>query len=94
MHVGSLWRALLLPAGSSSRASSDGQSSPVYVALRPLVGGPKFLLLHVQIAHDGVLFDFLPAAPTEAATTANLLLGRAVDGRIRCRPTRTLARNS
>ena len=79
-----LWRALLLPASAPTSAGGE----PVYAALRPLVGGPAFLPLHVQIAHEGVVYDFLPAEPTAAATTSTLLVGGAVEGRIRCRPTR------
>ena len=79
-----LWRALLLPA--APEAANAG--TPVYAALRPLVGGPTFLPLHVQIRHEGVLFDFLPAEPTAAETTRTLLLAGAVEGNIRIRPTR------
>ena len=71
---------------------------PVFVALRPLVNGPAFLPLHVQLAttadsdhgnapppDEYVAYDFLPADPTAAATLTSLLSGRAVAGRIRVR---------
>ena len=54
---------------------------PIFVALRPLVNGPAFLPLHVQLAttadsdhgnapppDEYVAYDFLPADPTAAAT--------------------------
>lgn len=87
-----LWKALLLPAVAPPSTALDG-STAVYAALRPLVGGPKLLPLHVQIANEGTLFDFLPANPTAADTTASLLSGAAVDGKIRCRPVRSLGRD-
>ena len=93
-----LWRALLQPAtappsASSSVPSSVPSSTPVYAALRPLLGGPSFLPLHVQIAHEGTLYDFLPSNPLAPVTTASLLTGQAVEGSIRCRPVRSVGRD-
>ena len=85
-----LWRTLVLPLSAPTAAVDGG--APVYAALRPLVGGPKFLPLHVQLAHEGVLYDFLPANPSALETTSTLLLGGSVDGRIRCRPVRSIGR--
>ena len=85
-----LWRTLVLPLSAPTAAADGG--APVYAALRPLVGGPKFLPLHVQLAHEGVLYDFLPANPSALETTSTLLLGGSVDGRIRCRPVRSIGR--
>ena len=88
-----LWRALLLPATAAPPRTAP-ENTPVYAALRPLVGGPAFLPIHVQIAHENTLYDFLPANPTAAATTASLLSGQSVEGNIRCRPVRSLGRDS
>ena len=90
MFVGfALWRALLLPTATSPPANLEA-ATPVYATLRPLVGGPKFLPIHVQIAAHDEAYDFLPAEPTALSTTTTLLSGGAVDGLIRCRPVRTL----
>jgi hypothetical protein len=77
-----LWRALLLPAAAQPTPSAG---TPVYASLRPLVGGPAFLPLHVQIEHEGLTYDFLPVDATSMETTRALLSGGAVAGRIRCR---------
>jgi hypothetical protein len=89
MLVLDLWRALFLPAtlsaGAAGTTGSDGMI-PIYATARPLIGGPAFLPLHIQVAHAGVAYDFLPCNPSAAGTTATLLLGGSVEGRIRCRP--------
>ena len=65
-----LWRALLLPASAPTSAGGE----PVYAALRPLVGGPAFLPLHVQIAHEGVVVPTKAAAETKHDRGAPALL--------------------
>ena len=83
-----LLRALLLPSPPQPTAPST--ASPVYATLRPLVGGPAFLPLHIQLAHADLVYDFLPRSPTALATTVTLLRGGSVDGDVRIRPLRTL----
>ena len=78
-----LWQALL---GASSVAPPRASNNvPVYATLRPLVGGPTWLPLHVQLACNGTIYDFLPESPTDALTTQTLLTGGACDGVIRIR---------
>ena len=57
--------------------------TPIYGRLQPLVGGPAFLPLHVQIAYNGTRYDFLPLDPTAPTTTSALLRGGSVEGEIR-----------
>ena len=83
----SLVQALLLP---SPQPTTPISGSPVYATLRPLVGGPSLLPIHIQIAHDDAVYDFLPQSPTAFTTTTTLIRGGAVDGDIRIRPLRTL----
>ena len=76
-----LWRELFLPSSPPPATSN----TPVYAGLRPLVGGPSFLPLHIEVAVGDTVYDFLPAEPTAMATTAALVTGQSVDGRIRLR---------
>lgn len=80
-----LFRALLMQP--ISQPSSD--SVPLYFGLRPLVGGPSLLPLHVEVAAHDSIYDFLPQNPTAAATTAALLSGQGVAGSLRVRPLRS-----
>ena len=82
-----LWQALLIPASlSPSALRMPTNCTPIYASLRPLIGGPAFLPLHVEIIHEGSIYDFLPQSPTAIETTAVLLRGGSVDGTVRCRP--------
>ena len=82
MRIGS-FAVLLLPVAALQPAT------PIYLRATRLVGGPAFLPLHVQIAVGETAFDFLPAKPTAAATTARLLTGGSVDGLIRVQGARS-----
>ena len=61
----------------------------MFASFKPLVGGPPFFPLHVEIVHANVAYDFLPVSPLATATTTTLLRGSQVDGEIRCRSTTT-----
>ena len=80
-----LWAALLLPTAPLSPPPPS--TTPLYACLQPLVGGPRFLPVHVVLRLDGTMYDFLPERPTAADTTLSLLSGRSVPGDIRCRTT-------
>ena len=94
-----LLAALLPRAAPLAPAAGDG--ARVFLRCSPLVGGPAFLPLHVEVivappAPDGPddaaaagavwhRFDFLPARPTDAADLRRLATLRPVPGRVRCR---------
>ena len=98
MRVGELLvRTLLLgDAPASSSAAAAAAASPVFVTLRPLVDGPKFLPVHVQVATtcdtDGtfMIYDFLPSDPSSPNTAKTLLRGGATPGNIRRRKKQAL----
>jgi hypothetical protein len=81
MHA-TLLRALLFSPAAPVPAAS---ARDVIAELRPLVGGPPFLPLHVVVQHGGREYDFLPQRPTAPQTLAALATGGAVEGRVRCR---------
>jgi len=86
-----LWSPLWLLRTSLSPPSgpSAPDEKPLFIGLRPLVGGPSFLPLHVEVAAHDLVFDFLPENPTAGSTTAALALGQGVAGSIRVRPLRS-----
>lgn len=83
-----LWQALLFPGAllPPPQAGIEPQQANVYARLRPLVGGPSLLRVHVAVACHERVYDFLPAQPSAVGTAAALLSGQEVEGRIRCRP--------
>jgi len=73
----------------------DSSTLDVFLRLSPLIGGPKFLPLHVEIMlsdNNGVRsagtlhrFDFVPAKPTDPTTLGKLLTLQSVPGVARYR---------
>ena len=63
----------------------------------PLIGGPSFLPLHVQVLLEGIddsgdekgeqyLLDFIPSNPSDPDTLSALMTGSYVPGKYRFRP--------
>ena len=89
-------RTSLLAIDSSS-SDDDSSTLNVFLRLSPLIGGPKFLPLHVEIilsdnTSNGVAsatvlhrFDFVPAMPTDPMTLGKLLTLQSVPGLVRYR---------
>jgi len=75
---------LLQPTSRAPPLQQD--DAQLLVRFEPLVGGPRFLPLHVVVEHGEMEFDFLPVAPRAPSTALALLSGGATEGRIRCRP--------
>lgn len=89
------------PATRTTASSSDPASCNnlnVFLRLSPLIGGPRFLPLHLEVMLSdngpsssddaaGLLhrFDFVPANPTDPKTLAQLLTLRSVPGLARYR---------
>ena len=72
--------------GVFSRAMLDGIArAPVSVAVKPLIGGPQWLPVHLALLIGSTTFDFVPARPRERATAVTLLRGGEVDGEVRIR---------
>ncbi|CAB9501930.1 expressed unknown protein [Seminavis robusta] len=70
------------------------KDSPIQLECCPLIGGPSWLPLHVQVAivlpveerqeESKYKFDFVPQQATEPATLLRLLTLKAVPGELRC----------
>lgn len=82
-----LLRLLLFP----SLAAPPRDTRPVHLRTQPLVGGPSFLKLHVQVAVGETVYDFLPKDPTAMSTTVALFTGNSVAGTVRSRALSTPA---
>lgn len=80
-----LWLTIPLSSSSPHAEPSPGYV-PVYANLQPLVGGPRFLCVHVCVLHNNTLLDFLPSRPSDFSVALHLLSGATVDGMVRCRP--------
>ncbi|KAL1510143.1 hypothetical protein AB1Y20_006475 [Prymnesium parvum] len=90
-----LWLALpLSPAVTPLPPPAGAAYVPVYARTQPLIGGPSFLRLHVLVRHGLTTFEFIPARPRDPRAAAALLLGQAVDGRVRCAHVRLAERGS
>ena len=61
-------------------------SRPVRAALRPLIGAPPFLKLHVVVEVGGRCFDKIPEEPKSLRGAVALLTGGSIEGRSRQRP--------
>ena len=83
---GLLLRSLLMPPAPHL----SPESRAIHVSFRPLIGGPAFLPIHVEMLHDGRVYDFLPQTPQDPTTAITLLSGGEVDGIVRCRPVRRM----
>lgn len=59
-------------------------SSSVRLKLSPLIGGPRFLPIHVQVIVEDHVWDFVPQNPVDPQTTLSLLRFQSVPGTIRC----------
>ena len=92
----SIWQAALLwlaPAASPLPTTPPTESE-IGAYFEPLVGGPRWLPLHVVVVADGMRFDFLPDAPQEPSTALALLTGGGTPGTVRCRPARPQSRGT
>ncbi len=88
---------LLFNGGIGRKGKSFNNPSRVYLRFSPLVGGPKFLPIHVEVMFLDYQekddtpyeilhrFDFLPAHPNDERTIINLLSLRSVPGLVRHR---------
>lgn len=81
---------LSLLCGALTRPTTPSRSHTaerdVSIALRPLVGGPQQLTLHVVVAVGHAVYDLLPDDPTNHRTLQALLRGDEVDATVRVRP--------
>jgi hypothetical protein len=84
---------LLLRSRAFENAKDGNNNSSNKIQLRPspLIGGPKWLPLHVQlIIERQYIWDFVPLNATSPTTLRNLLLLQSVPGEIRCRQRMTV----
>jgi len=67
----------------------------LYLQASPLIGGPSWLPLHVQVViesdSDRYKWDFVPLDPTEPSTLGRLLFLQAVPGEIRSLSTKQIS---
>ena len=86
-----LFGALIGASGDVPTSSGVG-GSYLFVAARPLIGGPPFFPVHCALrceAADGdpkaIVLDIVPVAPRDPATALTLATGGDVAAGIRCR---------